>query len=142
MDNTLDNTFESANRVYGVNGICPTIPTCGGGGIQPKIIEVCKLKKGENHLENVSEQFNKFIYEIDGELYLIRIRKLTPHECWRLMGFTDEDYEKAATVNSNTQLYKQAGNSIVKPVLENLFRQLLPKKRMDLLKLKSLALLG
>lgn len=38
MDNTIDHTFESANRVYGANGLCPTIPTCGGGGIQPKIL--------------------------------------------------------------------------------------------------------
>lgn len=38
----------------------------------------------------------------------LRIRKLTPKECWRLMGFDDEDFEKAEKVNSNTQLYKQA----------------------------------
>lgn len=41
-----------------------------------------------------------------------RIRKLTPKECWRLQGFTDEQYEKAATVNSKSQLYKQAGNAV------------------------------
>lgn len=40
MDNSLDHTFESANRVYDIYGIAPTIPTCGGGGIQPKILEV------------------------------------------------------------------------------------------------------
>lgn len=39
MDNTLDNTFESANRVYDRKYTCPTIPTCGGGGIQPKVIK-------------------------------------------------------------------------------------------------------
>jgi hypothetical protein len=38
MDHTMDNTFESANRVYGISGLCPTIPTCSGGGIQPKIL--------------------------------------------------------------------------------------------------------
>lgn len=54
-----------------------------------------------------------------------RIRKLTPLECWRLMGFTDEDFHRAEAVNSNTQLYKQAGNSIVCSVLEAIFRQLL-----------------
>lgn len=53
-----------------------------------------------------------------------RIRKLTPKECWRLMGYTDEDYEKAAAVNSNTQLYKQAGNAIVKQVLMAIFSQM------------------
>ena len=53
-----------------------------------------------------------------------RIRKLTPKECWRLMGFDDADFEKAEQVVSKTQLYKQAGNSIVVDVLENIFRQL------------------
>lgn len=55
----------------------------------------------------------------------LRIRKLTPKECWRLMGFSDEDFEKAAKVNSNTQLYKQAGNSIVVNVLEAILTNLL-----------------
>jgi DNA (cytosine-5)-methyltransferase 1 len=54
-----------------------------------------------------------------------RIRKLTPKECWRLMGYSDRDFEKAAEVNSNTQLYKQAGNAIVKQVLMAIFSQLL-----------------
>ena len=57
----------------------------------------------------------------------LRIRKLTPKECWRLMGFDDEDFEKAAQLNSNTQLYKQAGNSIVVNVLEVILRELLDK---------------
>lgn len=56
-----------------------------------------------------------------------RIRKLTPLECWRLMGFDDADYAKAAQVNSNTQLYKQAGNSIVVNVLEGILGNLLCK---------------
>ena len=55
----------------------------------------------------------------------LRIRKLTPKETWRLMGFDDEDFEKAEKVNSNTQLYKQAGNSIVVNVLEAIFKNLL-----------------
>lgn len=55
----------------------------------------------------------------------LRIRKLTPKECWRLMGFDDEDFEKAQKVNSNTQLYKQAGNSIVVNVLEKILSNLL-----------------
>ena len=54
-----------------------------------------------------------------------RIRKLTPRECWRLMGFSDEDFEKAEAVCSNTQLYKQAGNSIVVNVLMAGFWELL-----------------
>jgi DNA (cytosine-5)-methyltransferase 1 len=54
-----------------------------------------------------------------------RIRKLTPRECWRLMGYTDEDFDKAQAVVSNTQLYKQAGNAIVKQVLMAIFKQML-----------------
>lgn len=54
----------------------------------------------------------------------LRIRKLTPKECFRLMGFDDTDFEKAEAVNSNTQLYKQAGNSIVVQVIEHIFKAL------------------
>lgn len=58
----------------------------------------------------------------------LRIRKLTPKECWRLMGFDDTDFEKAAAVNSNSQLYKQAGNSIVVDVLCHIFSAMLFRK--------------
>jgi DNA (cytosine-5)-methyltransferase 1 len=53
-----------------------------------------------------------------------RIRKLTPKECWRLMGISDSDFEKAQVVNSNSQLTKQAGNAIVVDVLEAIFTKL------------------
>lgn len=52
------------------------------------------------------------------------IRRLTPRECGRLMGVSDEDIDKMATVNSNTQLYKQFGNSIVVDVMCAMFRNL------------------
>jgi DNA (cytosine-5)-methyltransferase 1 len=56
----------------------------------------------------------------------MRIRKLTPKECWRLMGFDDEDFEKAKNAGiSNSQLYKQAGNSIVVNVLEGILKNLI-----------------
>lgn len=58
-----------------------------------------------------------------------RIRKLTPKECWRLMGFDDSDFEKAAEVCSNTQLYKQAGNSIVVNVLQAILVNLLAEEQ-------------
>lgn len=54
----------------------------------------------------------------------LKIRKLTPKECWRLMGFDDEDFYKAEAVNSNAQLYKQAGNSIVVDVIEKIYEKL------------------
>ena len=77
-----------------------------------------------DRIELGNPDFYNFLYEIDGEIYLIRIRKLIPLECWRLMGFTDEDFKKAEKVNSNTQLYKQAGNSIVCDCLEAIFSQM------------------
>ena len=68
--------------------------------------EVCRIEKDEH---------NKTRY---------RIRKLTPKECFRLMNFDDSDFYAAESVNSNTQLYKQAGNSIVVNCLCALFSQL------------------
>lgn len=61
--------------------------------------------------------------------YNYRIRKLTPLECWRLMGVSDEDFYKAQKVNSNTQLYKQAGNAIVVDVLYYIFKNLFDENR-------------
>lgn len=100
-----DKIHESARRVYDEEGIAPTIPTCGGGNIEPKV------------------QTN------------YRIRKLTPKECWRLMGFTDEDYHKARQAledrfyngkdRSKSQMYKMAGNSIVVNVLESILKSLI-----------------
>ena len=57
-----------------------------------------------------------------------RIRKLTPRETFRLMNFTDADYDKARKVNSETQLYKQAGNSIVVNVLVAILGQMIEGK--------------
>ena len=66
MDNTIDNTFESANRVYDVEGVAPTMNTCGGGGLQPKILEEqipCKLNKmPEGHLDSLD---NAKICDVD-----------------------------------------------------------------------------
>lgn len=86
-------------NVYNINGITRAIKAGGGSGNIPKII-------------------------LGGNMNDLKIRKLTPKECWRLMGFDDEDFEKASKVNSNTQLYKQAGNSIVVNVLEKVIYNL------------------
>ena len=63
--------------------------------------------------------FNKDKSENKTEILLGcgRIRKLTPRECWRLQGFSDEMFDKAAAVNSDAQLYKQAGNGVTIPVV-------------------------
>lgn len=71
-------------------------------------------------LEEVNGRFNVL------EKPSYRIRKLTPKECWRLMGFEDDDFQKAVDAGvSNSQLYKQAGNSIVSDVLAAIFKKLL-----------------
>lgn len=57
-------------------------------------------------------------------------RILTPRETWRLMGFDNEDFDRAASVNSKTQLYKQAGNSIVVPVLEKILYELFEENKL------------
>lgn len=54
-----------------------------------------------------------------------RIRKLTPRECWRLQGFPDTSFEKAAEVNSDTQLYKQAGNAVTVNVIRDIAERIL-----------------
>lgn len=77
----------------------------------------------EKHYDNFKNK-NGYIPEVL-KCEDLRIRKLTPKECWRLMGFTDEEFNLAAKVNSNTQLYKQAGNSIVVNVLVAIFKELI-----------------
>lgn len=71
---------------------------------------------------------NTLLIKNDTEHKDSKIRKLTPCETWRLMGFTDEEFGRAAEVNSNTRLYKQAGNSIVVNVLEAILTNLLIEK--------------
>ena len=88
----------------------------------------------EQHIEVSDRQEANAITTVQKDSMVVeqtalRIRKLTPKETWRLMGFADEDVEKAAKVCSNSQLYKQAGNSIVVNVLMAIFGELfIPKK--------------
>ena len=102
-------------------------------------------KGGRNGVEGLQPSLKDRVYDSNGiatccatsNFFMpnytdgLRIRKLTPLECWRLMGFDDEDYERASKVNSNTQLYKQAGNSIVVNVLEAILSNLLIFKTED-----------
>lgn len=110
-----DRINESCRRVYSEEGISPTIHTCQGGNTEPKVVQRTPLKFLNRNQRNIKGDYaycvdscnSGGIKEIDKNN--IRIRKLTPKECWRLMGFTDEDFEKAQSVpTSNTQLYKQA----------------------------------
>ena len=72
-----------------------------------------------------------------------RIRKLTPRTCWRLMGFSDEEFQRAVDAGiSNSQLYKQAGNSIVTDVLYHMFYNLLIERPEKKTQYKQISLLG
>ena len=107
IDKIRDNKFDSEENIE-----FPKILDDRDKGWGIKISDVCPTQRANR----------SGIKCIEKDL---RIRKLTPKECWRLMGFDDEDFEKAEKVNSNTQLYKQAGNSIVVNVLEAIFKNLL-----------------
>ncbi|MDV3426985.1 MAG: DNA cytosine methyltransferase, partial [Bacillota bacterium] len=143
---------DNIRRVYNPNGISPALTTMEGGSRQPKVIENIDDKTpkpelvggiGEINFGKQYRQGNR-VYSSDktamclmaqpvgntggfSYLYQIgyRIRKLTPRECWRLMSFDDEDIDKCIAIGiSNTSLYKQAGNSIVVKVLEEIFKSL------------------
>ena len=135
--------YESSNRIYSQEGISPTIQTMQGGNLEPKVAVKENTKKGyaiaydgdgvyinrphqkRGVVQKGMIQTLKTSCNDVGVVCENKIRKLTPLECWRLMGFTDEDFKKAQKVNSNTQLYKQAGNSIVKQVLMAIFKQMI-----------------
>lgn len=106
--------FDSTNRFYDVNGISPCLNTMQGGDREPKIAVVGNVIA--NTLLTGEEKAvvtNNFI-----------IRKLTPRECWRLQGFPDWAFDKAKEVNSDSQLYKQAGNSVTVPVIADIASRL------------------
>lgn len=120
------------DRIYDSNGIATTITA---SEFRPKIAEKKMFNPYNNKIindvaptqtttcGNTSSSAAVLISE-DGKSYL-KIRKLTPLECWRLMGFDDIDFEKAKEVGiSDTQAYKQAGNSIVVNVLEGILKNL------------------
>ncbi len=87
---------------------------------------VQRLEINKDGVSNTSTTVQKDNYVVD--LDELRIRKLTPKECFRLMGVSDEDFYKAESVNSNSQLFKQAGNAIIVPVLEGIFSKLFKSK--------------
>lgn len=171
-----DKIYESARRYYSIDGISPTIHTCGGGNTEPKIAEPIAYvkeatKKGYvepnelSHFEWKQQMYKRFIEDSNSEVSGVftnqsqsfgyrppmkgysktlkanvhdagvvesfRVRKLTPKECYRLMGFTDEQFDRSQAFSSDSQLYKQAGNSIVVDVLYYIFEKLFMNKESD-----------
>ena len=176
---------EQVRRVYGDNGISPTLNTMQGGNRQPKIIceqrsdeglrffkdNICgtirtinsggdkrvielpciAASRGRNpenpssrvagehteqRLEFNTKGTSNTLTRVQKDNYVVeqtfRIRKLTPRECFRLMGLHDDDIDKIQAIGvSNTQQYKMAGNSIVVDVLEGIFGELFGIKKKD-----------
>jgi len=118
----LPGTHEQNGRVYDINGISPTLNTMQGGGRQPKIIQRSHgYNRGGEY--DIAPTLTKSNYHENNFLAdEFRIRKLTPRECWRLQGFPDWAFDKAQEVNSNSQLYKQAGNSVTVNVIKEIAR--------------------
>ena len=108
--------------------VAQTLTTsCNQAIIEPKIIDDTQGFDGVREYKDYSPTLRaaRSGLKVNQDF---RIRKLTPKECFRLQGFKDEDFEKAEKVNSNTQLYKQAGNSIVKQVLMAIFKQMIDQE--------------
>ena len=152
--------FEQDARIYGIEGLSPTLITNGGVKIMDNrpIIRVAEATKKGYAEATIGDSINiaypnsktrrgrvghgvaqtltccqqqVVVTERKDEMGKSQVRKLTPRECWRLMGFDDSDFDKAQAVNSDTQLYKQAGNSIVVNVLEAILGNLLVQERSE-----------
>lgn len=144
--------YETSNRVYSKEGISPTLTTMQDGNTEPKIAEPIAYVKeatkkgyaeiyegdsvnleqpnsktrrgrvGKGCAQTLTTSCNQAIVELETKSF--RVRKLTPRECYRLMGFTDEQFDKSQAFSSDSQLYKQTGNSIVVDVLYYIFGKL------------------
>lgn len=178
LDNTIwKNRHESARRIYSSNGLAPTLPTCTGGGICPKIAipvltpdrpekrqngrrfkedgdDMFTLTSQDRHGVMVYDDYNSKIRkdnlcgtittnigsktERNGQKIIttqqdLRIRRLTPKECYRLQGFCprlpdgsfdDTFYDKAREVVSDIHIYKTAGNAVTVNVIEAIIKKM------------------
>lgn len=132
--------FEQGNRIYDVSGTAPTLSTKQGGTkimIRKNEKEYHEVKPGDsvnlafsNSKSRRGRLGKQSVHALltGGQQVVVtdqyQIRKLTPRECWRLQGFPDWAFERAAKVNSDSQLYKQAGNSVTVPVIFDIARRL------------------
>ncbi|WP_125425307.1 DNA cytosine methyltransferase [Streptococcus mitis] len=133
----LQPNYNQSGVVYEIDGISPTIRAYQGGNLEPKIRVKEATKQGYQEAEigdsvnlshpnsktrrgRVGKQIANTLLTGESQDVVepdFRIRKLTPRECWRLQGFPDWAFDKAQEVNSNSQLYKQAGNSVTVNVI-------------------------
>ena len=140
----LQPNYNQSGVVYEVDGISPTIRAYQGGGLEPKIRVKEATSQGYAEAQigdsvnlshpnsktrrgRVGKQIANTLLTGESQGVIepdFRIRKLTPRECWRLQGFPDWAFDKAQEVNSNSQLYKQAGNSVTVNVIAAIAKEL------------------
>ncbi len=138
-----------AGRIYDSDGISPCLDSCQGGQRMPKIMVKNGTKNGSVEINSGGVMNIAFpdsttrrgrvidggkisptldtgctVGQVEIDDGKVRIRKLTPRECFRLQGFPDEYFERAASVNSDSQLYKQAGNSVTVNVIYEIAKRL------------------
>ena len=150
--------IDMAGRIYENDGLSPAMVCHGGGDRDVKVIssealgltedvpamregDVCpvltpervKRQHGPRYRDPNTAAFTVTCQDHHGGAYIedgnLLVNTLTPKEAWRLMGFPDWAYERASKVSSETQLYNQAGNSIVVEVLMAIFRAMFEEKR-------------
>lgn len=144
----LPGNFEQGNRIYEVTGTAPTLSTKQGGTkimIRKNKTEYQEAKPGDsvnlafpNSISRRGRLGKQSVHTLlTGDQQAVvtdqyQIRKLTPRECRRLQGFPDWAFDRASQVNSDSQLYKQAGNSVTVPVIFDIARRLKEVDRHDL----------
>ncbi len=138
-----EGSLDLANRIYSQDGASPTIFCHGGGNHDIKIVgddstipyelktRIYSKKGMSPTLTDLGRHGREYMKIADGDVDddCLVVNVLTPLECWRLMGFPYWAYRRASMVSSETQLYNQAGNSIVVEVLEAIFRTMFSDRR-------------
>ena len=132
IDGLTRDTQKQRARVFNPSGLAASLISTDYKE-PPQISVIGQLKGGEKgcvvdrdgigYTLTATEYKDPLKIAEPGNTRTVRIRKLTPRECWRLMGFNDEEFDRVHGI-SNSQLYKQAGNSIVVNVLSALLSQL------------------
>ncbi len=118
---TITSRVQASNcsHIYEEINVKQLNPSKESGGVQPY---------QQNRVYDINGLSPALVSELGGErshnINTNRIRRLTPLECWRLQGFKDEEFYKAQKVNSDTQLYKQAGNSITVNVMVEILKKI------------------
>lgn len=141
---TIQPNYNQSGVVYDTDGKSPTLRAYQGGNLEPKIRVKEATSQGYAEAEigdsvnlshpnsktrrgRVGKQIANTLLTGESQGVVepdFRIRKLTPRECWRLQGFPDWAFDKAQEVNSNSQLYKQAGNSVTVNVIAAIAKEL------------------